>query len=135
MWEILGRLADEAIVKAMREGAFDNLEGAGRPLRLGDDSHIPEDLRMAYKILKNSGFLPPELEEEREIRRAADLLANCEDEQERYRQMQKLNLMITRANMRRTRPVNLETDQVYYQKVVERVPLEGGPGMPSKEQA
>lgn len=125
MWDIVYRIADEAIGRAMREGAFDHLEGAGKPLELEDDSHIPEDLRMAYKILKNAGFLPREIEEEREIQRAVDLLAACVDEQERYRQIQKLNLMITRMNMRRGRPVNLEADQLYYDRVVERVSVAG----------
>ena len=125
MWEILGRMADQAIAKAMREGAFDNLAGKGEPLRLEDDSHVPEDLRMAYRILKNAGYLPREIEEEREIERAVDLLAACTDAQERYRQIQKLNLMVTRMNLRRSRPVNLETNQLYYEKVVERVSLPG----------
>ncbi len=123
MWEILSRMADEAIARAMREGAFDNLEGRGMPLRLDDDSHVPEDLRMAYKILKNAGYLPQEIAEEREIERAVDLLESCRDEQERYRQIQKLNLMVTRMNLRRNRPIDLEKRQLYYDKVVERVSL------------
>lgn len=125
MWAVLNKMADEAISRAMKEGVFDRLEGRGKPLRLEDDSHIPEDLRMAYKILRNAGFVPREIEEDREIERAVDLLAACTDEQERYRRIQKLNLMVTRMNMRRSRPINLEKHQLYYEKVVERVPLPG----------
>jgi hypothetical protein len=29
---------------------------------LSEDPMVPEDLRMAYKVLKNAGCLPPELE-------------------------------------------------------------------------
>ena len=54
----------------MRNGAFDDLPGAGKPLELDDDRMVPEDLRMAYRILRNSGFVPPELEARKE---AADL--------------------------------------------------------------
>jgi hypothetical protein len=75
---------------------------------------------MAYKMLKNAGFIPPELQNEKEIKAATDLLESLEDEQERYRQIQKVNLMVTKINMSRKRPINLERDQIYYRKVVER---------------
>jgi len=45
------------------------------------------------------------------------------DEAERYRQMQRLNLMITRLNETRRRPVFLEVEQAYYDKIVARVPV------------
>jgi len=61
---------EEKIRAAIRDGAFDNLPGAGKPLDLADDRLVPEDLRMAYRILKNAGFVPPELEARKE---AADL--------------------------------------------------------------
>ncbi len=53
--------------RALANGDLDGLPGAGRPLDLEDDPLIPEDLRMAYRILKNSGFVPPEVEQIREI--------------------------------------------------------------------
>ncbi|WP_407927891.1 DnaJ family domain-containing protein [Izhakiella capsodis] len=31
------------------------------PLKLNDDSLVPEALRLVYCMLKNAGFLPPEL--------------------------------------------------------------------------
>ncbi len=46
---------------------LDNLPGAGRPLDLEDDALIPEELRLAYRILKNAGYVPPELETLNEI--------------------------------------------------------------------
>ncbi len=115
------RIAERRIREAMEQGQFENLKGKGRPLNLEDDSFVPQDLRMAYKMLKNAGFLPPELQEEREIKQAIELLSTMEDERERYRQVMKLNIMITKANMMRSRPINLEVDQVYYRKIVERV--------------
>ncbi len=114
-------IAEKRIKEAMQKGQFDNLPGKGKPLVFEDDSMIPEDLRMAYKILKNAGFLPPELQTEKEIKQAVDLLENLDDEQMRYRQVTKLNVMITKMNMMRKRPVNLEADQIYYRKIVERV--------------
>ncbi len=117
------RLAEERIKKAQEEGDFDALPGRGRPLCLDDDAHVPEDLRMAWRVLKNAGCLPPEIEAQREIHTARELLSGLSDEAERYRQMQRLNLMVTRLNLLRRRPVQLEAQQEYYDKVVARVPV------------
>ncbi|MCD6199468.1 MAG: DUF1992 domain-containing protein [Deltaproteobacteria bacterium] len=114
------KIAENRIKEAIKRGDLDNIKGKGKPLVFEDDSFIPPDLRMAYKMLKNAGFIPPELQSEKEIKTAIDLLENLEDEQERYRQAQKVNLMVTKANMSRKRPINLEKDQIYYRKVVER---------------
>ena len=116
-------IAERRIRQAMEEGAFENLEGKGRPLIFEDDSMIPPDLRMAYKILKNAGFVPPAVQNEKEIKQALDLLEELDDERERYTQVTKLNLMITKGNMMRQRPIYLEADQVYYRKVVEKVKI------------
>jgi len=105
----------------MERGELDDLPGKGRPLVFEDDSFVPPDLRMAYKILKNAGFLPPELQATRDIQNAIDLLEDLEDEQECYRQVQKLNLLVTKANLLRKRPIAFEEQQVYYEKIVERV--------------
>ena len=116
-------IAERRIQEAMKDGAFDNLQGKGKPLVFEDDSMIPPDLRMAYKILKNAGFIPPAIQNEREIQHALDMLDQMDDERERYAQVTKLNLMITKGNMMRQRPIYLEADQVYYRKVVEKVKL------------
>lgn len=117
-------IAERRIRQAMEEGAFEDLEGRGKPLVFEDDSMVPPDLRMAYKILKNAGFLPPAVQNERDIQNALDLLEDLDDERERYAQVTKLNLLITKGNMlRKHRPINLEEDQVYYRKVVEKVKL------------
>lgn len=114
-------IAERRIKQAMEEGAFENIEGKGKPLVFEDDSMIPPDLRMAYKILKNAGFVPPAVQNEREIQNTLDLLEDLDDEQERYAQVTKLNLMVTKGNIMRSRPIYLEADQVYYRKVVEKV--------------
>jgi hypothetical protein len=60
-------LAEKKIEEALSRGEFDHLPGAGRPLALDDDPLIPEELRVAYRILKNAGFVPPEVETLNEI--------------------------------------------------------------------
>jgi hypothetical protein len=115
------KIAERRIREAMERGEFDDLQGKGKPLPRGEGLWVPGDLQMAYKILKNAGFLPPEIETEREIKAVEDLLEGLEDEQERYRQVKKLNLLITKMNELRSRPVDLEKNQVYYRKIVERI--------------
>jgi hypothetical protein len=52
-------IAERKIEEALARGEFDGLPGEGRPLDLDDDDAlVPEDLRMAYRILKNAGFAP-----------------------------------------------------------------------------
>jgi Domain of unknown function (DUF1992). len=120
------QIAEERIKKAQEDGEFDDLPGRGKPLDLEDDAHVPPELKMAWRVLKNAGCLPPELEAEREIHTALELLEALTDEGERYRQMQRLNLMITRLNETRRRPVFLDMEQAYYEKIVARVPVNRG---------
>lgn len=120
-FETWRRLAEQRIREAVERGDFDNIEGMGKPMRLEDESHIPEDLRMAYKVLKNADCLPPELELRREITTTEDLLSGMKDEKERYRTMKKLNYLIMKLNMMRNTPVNFEKDQHYYAKVLDKV--------------
>ena len=49
-------IAEERIRKAQEEGAFDNLPNMGKPIDLGAEELVPPDLRMAYTLLKNSGY-------------------------------------------------------------------------------
>ena len=53
--DFMKRIAEDRIRAAQDEGVFDNLPGKGKPLQLDDDSGIPEDMRLAFKILKNAG--------------------------------------------------------------------------------
>ncbi|MCK4728177.1 MAG: DUF1992 domain-containing protein [Desulfobacterales bacterium] len=114
------KIAERRIEEAIRDGVFDDLPGAGKPLELEDDSHVPEDLRIAYKILKNANFVPPEVSLRKEIAKAEDLLAGMEDTKAKYRQLKKLNFLIMKLNMIRQTPASLEKDQAYEQKLVER---------------
>ena len=61
MW-LLDQWAERHIAEAQAKGEFDNLAGSGEPLILDDDSHVPPELRAGYRLLKNAGCLPPELE-------------------------------------------------------------------------
>ena len=114
------KIAERRIVEAIQEGAFDGLPGAGQPLKLEDDSHIPEDLRIAYKILKNAGYVPPEVALRKEIATTEEVLAGMPDTKTKYRQVKKLNFLITKLNMLRQTSTSLEKCQRYEKKLVER---------------
>jgi len=113
------KIAERRIIEAIRDGEFDNLPGAGQPLRLEDDSRVPEDLRMAYKVLKNAGYVPPEIYLRKEIEQTEDLLDEMEDTKAKYRQLKKLNYLITKLNMLRRTPTSLEKAQRYEKKLAE----------------
>ncbi|MEW6261496.1 MAG: DnaJ family domain-containing protein [Thermodesulfobacteriota bacterium] len=117
------KIAEQRIKEAQERGEFDHLPGQGRPLDLEDYFRGPEDLRMAYRILKNAGCLPPELMLKNEIQKMEDMLATMKDEQEKYRQLKKLNLLVTRLNLMRPRPVDFEEQQRYFPRVVSKISI------------
>ena len=60
-------LAEKRITEAIARGELDNLPGEGRPLDLDDDALVPEELRLAYRVLKNAGYVPEEVRSLNEI--------------------------------------------------------------------
>jgi hypothetical protein len=121
IFAIFDKIADKRIREAMDRGEFEDLPGKGRPLNLEDDSHIPPDLRLAHKILKNADCLPPEVELRNEIRTTEALLAGVKDTQEKYKQIQKLNYLIMKLNMTRRVSPLLEENQHYFEKILDKV--------------
>ena len=83
--DVFERIAEAKIAAAMREGEFDDLPGAGRPLELEDISQVPSELRLAYKMLRNAGVLPPEAELRREIYSLGCLIREAPEGEERER--------------------------------------------------
>ena len=73
--------AVEAIIKeAMERGEFDNLPGKGKPIDLSAYFDTPEEVRMAYSLLKNAGMTPREVDLLREIAELKQGLAAVQDE-------------------------------------------------------
>ncbi|MFZ0930232.1 MAG: DnaJ family domain-containing protein [Syntrophobacteraceae bacterium] len=121
IFEAFDKIAEKKIREAMDNGEFDDLPGKGKPLQLEDDRHIPQDIRLAHKILKNADCLPPELELRKEILTIEELLDGVRDTKEKYRQIKKLNYLIMKLNMSRSSSLDLEKNQVYYEKLVEKM--------------
>ena len=117
----LQKLVEKRIKEAQERGDFDNLPGHGQPIQIEDDSHIPEDLRLAYKILKNADCIPPELQLKKEIRQMEDMLEGIPDEKEKYRQIKRINYKILQLNMMGKKSPLLEETELYYSKLVEKL--------------
>jgi len=119
------KIVEERIRAAQKRGEFENLSGAGKPLVFEDDRLVPEEIRLAYKILKNADCLPPEIELKKQIVQTEELLAGMEDTVEKYRTLKKLNLMIMRLNSMRSVSISFDMPQRYEQKLVERFGRKG----------
>ncbi len=83
--DVIALLAESKIRTAMARGEFDNLSGHGKPLPLDEFSRVPAELRMGFKLLRNAGCLPPELEARKEVVRLGTLIAATGDAEERTR--------------------------------------------------
>ncbi|HSQ84853.1 MAG TPA: DnaJ family domain-containing protein [Desulfobacterales bacterium] len=115
------KIVEERILKAQKKGDFENLIGSGKPLKLNENYYIPEELRLAYKILKNADCLPPEIELKKEIKQTEDLLAGMQETSEKYRILKKLNFLIMKLNTMRDTSIMNEMPQHYMEKLVRHI--------------
>lgn len=95
----LEKLADERIREAMERGEFDGLPLSGKPLPPDANAFVPEDLRIAYKLLKDAGFLPPEMELSKEIVSLKELLATVDEEGERRKLRRRIDELRLRLDL------------------------------------
>ena len=114
------KIIESRIKEAQQKGEFDSLPGRGEPLAMEDDSHIPPDLRLPYKILKNAGCIPPELQLKKDIRQMEDMLDSIPDEKEKYRLIKKINYQIMKLNMMGKKSPLLEETELYYSKLIKK---------------
>ncbi len=77
------KFIEEKIQKAIADGEFKNLKGAGKPLNLDAYFNTPDDLRVGYTLLKNNDFVPTEVELLQEIGRLEDQIKICFNEEEK----------------------------------------------------
>ena len=121
------KIVEERIRKAQQDGVFDDLPGAGKPLPR-EDMDIPEDIRLAYKILKNADCIPPELELRKEIRSTQELLSGMQETGEKYKILKKLNLLVMKLNAMRCTHVQFDFPQQYLGPMAERLGSGFSPG-------
>jgi hypothetical protein len=82
---------EQRIREAIERGDFDDLPGKGKPIDLEAYFNTPEDLRMAYSILKSNNFFPEEVEIMKEIADLKVQIADAPDDATRERLTSRLN--------------------------------------------
>ncbi len=123
---LLETLAEQRISEAVSRGELDGLPNEGRPLELDDDSMVPPSLRAAYRVLKNAGYLPEELELRREIHDAEELLRVARTEEEKATAGARLRLLL--HHLGDARADSMMTQEAYYQRIRDRIQHEPDSG-------
>lgn len=121
--DILAKIAEQKIREAMERGEFDDLASHGKPLKLDDISGVPDTLRMGYRILKNAGVLPPEMQLKKDIMSLQDLIRACYDEEERQRLQQQMSEKMLRYNVMRERQCHRPAFRQYEAKIRRKLGL------------
>ena len=119
--DCFAKIAEQRIREALENGEFDNLEGHGRPIRIEDETWIPEDLRMVYRFLKNAGCIPPELEARNEVVNLFSVMNTLDDDKERLKKIRELNFKLLKINMMRKKPLNFEDFPEYEGKCIDKL--------------
>ena len=120
MW-LIDKLAEQHILKAQDEGEFKNLPGEGQPLKLEDNALVPVELRTAYRLLKNSGYLPPQVHLRREIENVEGLILLARNEDEKERHSRRLHALLFRLSQAGMSVENLRIQKDYYQQLCRRL--------------
>ena len=82
---------EDKIRAAIERGEFDDLEGKGKPLDLDAYFATPEDLRLAYSMLKSNHFVPEEVEILKDISALKTKVDECTDDEQRRKLTTRLN--------------------------------------------
>jgi len=117
--DIIDQLVERRITEAIARGDFDGLPGAGRPLVIDDDRLVPEELRVAHRIMKNAGFVPEELRLFAEIRNVEQLLMQARAGDAHVSASARLRVLLERLGSCRAMP--LQSQAQYFDRLIERL--------------
>lgn len=106
-------IAEKRILEAMEKGEFDNLNGMGKPLVKDEIDRLPEELRMGYNVLKNSGFIDARPENVTDMTTLEPLM-NSESEKKELKTRKKFRYMKKKSNL------NLD-DPTYKKKIMKKI--------------
>ena len=126
--DILRKIAERKIREAMERGEFDHLPFHGQPILPEDLSALPESLRMGYKILKNAGVLPPEMQLKKDMT-LQNLIDACLDAEERASLRAQMNAKVLRFNIMMEKRRQPSSPQPYRALILQRL---GGMTRPSR---
>lgn len=117
--KLLDALVEQRIAAAAARGEFDDLPGAGAPQELDDDLLVPEEVRVANRILKNAGFVPPALEQLRSLRHLQEELNAAGDQATRCRLQARLLALDMALESLRGEPTVVPRE--YCRRIAERL--------------
>ncbi|PMS23686.1 DUF1992 domain-containing protein [Trinickia dabaoshanensis] len=117
--KLLDALVEQRIAAAAARGEFDDLPGAGAPQELDDDLLVPEEVRVANRILKNAGFVPPAVEQLRSLRHLKDELDAAGDHATRCQVQAKLLALDMALESLRGEPTVVPRE--YCRRIAERL--------------
>ncbi|WP_045224128.1 DUF1992 domain-containing protein [Methyloterricola oryzae] len=114
----LERLAEQKIAEALERGELDDLPGKGKPIPPEEDLHfVPADMRLAFRILKNSGYIPEEVQLLRDI----DDLLSLIDTQGIHGEPERKRLRLLMERLGAQRGGNLALADHYFQRISEKL--------------
>lgn len=97
------------------------MPGEGRRLELVDEPMVPEELRVAYRMLKCAGYVPVELSLRREILDLYSVLRTIDDAEQRRRVLKRLDALRIQFGLSRRRETNIDLAQSYFDKLCDHL--------------
>ena len=119
--DIFAKIAEQKIREAIERGELDNLPFHGQRIVPEDLSGVPAPLRMGYKIMKNAGILPTEMQLKKDILTLQDLIYACEDDEEKRRMQKKMSEQILRFNMIMEKRPGASAQKQYHAQIMQRL--------------
>jgi hypothetical protein len=116
--DVFELIAEQRIAEAIARGEFDHLPGSGRPIELDDDALVAQELRVAYRLLRNAGYVPDEVRLLAELKSAEQLLARAVDDDERAAASARLQYLLGRLGA--SRLLTLQSESRYFERLVSR---------------
>ncbi|MFQ5759410.1 MAG: DnaJ family domain-containing protein [Acidiferrobacterales bacterium] len=116
----IDKLAEPRIQEAIGRGEFNNLPGTGKPLALDDDTLVPPELRVAYRVRTNAGYLPRDLQLRSEISDLEAFVATVDDSPSRGRAYRRLNYLRAQLQAARSNRADLRVEHAYYRQLLNR---------------
>lgn len=112
------RIAEQRILEAIARGELDHLPGAGAPLVLDDDSLVPPEMRLAFRVLMNAGYVPEEVRLRREISDFEAVMRDPGGDPAQRRALKRLALLKARLAARRGREPGFHLEARYREKLL-----------------
>ena len=122
-FDVIAFVAEQKIQEAIQNGEFDHLPGSGNPLVMEDLSHMPPEARMAYTILKNSGFMDTSQNMQRPVSPDEELKRSSPEEGTANDKLRKLSVLMHRVSRARGQADFLPPilDDLYLGKLLKRM--------------